>query len=170
MMVVKSHGDNDADLRGIVKILHAIETIYSPAKTFSDVLPLREEHIEKAYARASALLKDKQYEQSGNLFLFLTSLDPADGRFWTGLGRSAQLMGLREQAMEAFCLSALADPESPFPHIYASEVFVEENKVDEGLQSLIWAVEAAQAQGSDKEVMMSIVTLRKKLETVQKAT
>lgn len=76
---------------------------------------------EAFYAKAYAHYQANQTAEAAEIFTILCARQPMDARFWFGLGASLQGSMKYEQALYAWAMAALLDPENPYPHFYAAE-------------------------------------------------
>jgi len=92
--------------------------------------------LEGAYAHAYALYQAGQEEKAANVFELLCSMRPIEMRFWFGLAASRQESAEYQQAMNAWAMCAMLEPENPYPHFHAAECATSLNHKEDALLAL----------------------------------
>lgn len=82
-------------------------------------LNISDEVLAKYYVMAAEILQEHNFENSRDAFLFLTFLNPNYANFWIGLGMSEQALGCFDEAISAYRLAEVLDPQNPTIHINA---------------------------------------------------
>lgn len=91
--------------------------------TLQETLRLPPQEMDRLYKEAYRAYQAEDYEASSTLFRRLVLLNPFDPSYWMGLAASLQLLSSFEEALRAYALVALLDPENPSPHLHASECY-----------------------------------------------
>ena len=76
---------------------------------------------EAFYSKAYAHYQTNQTAEAAEIFKVLCARRPMEARFWFGLGASLQGSANYENALYAWAMAALLDPENPYPHFHAAE-------------------------------------------------
>ncbi|MBA3958362.1 MAG: tetratricopeptide repeat protein [Parachlamydiaceae bacterium] len=88
------------------------------------LLAISDETLQRYYEVSSQLLKENQWSQARDAFRFLTFLNPYVHSFWMGLGIAEQTQGNFEQAIIAYMLGEVTDPNDPIVHANALQCYV----------------------------------------------
>lgn len=108
------------------KILNDPEMIKKQIKeglTFQEIIGYSEETMEKFYGAAYNLFQRKNYRDSANAFVFLTTLNPYVHNYWLGLGMSEQLNEEFEAALLAYAMAILTKIDNPIPHYHSARCY-----------------------------------------------
>jgi type III secretion system low calcium response chaperone LcrH/SycD len=76
---------------------------------------------EAFYTKAYAHYQANQPDLAAEIFTVLCTRQPMEKRYWFGLGASLQESKNYEKALYAWAMTALLDPENPYPHFHAAE-------------------------------------------------
>jgi tetratricopeptide (TPR) repeat protein len=96
--------------------------------TYQEMLRIPDSVMEDFYAVAINYFDAKQYAEAADSLLFLCALNPLYSNLWLKLGNAEYALNHPENALEAYSLASLIDPNDPFPHIYTALVFQNQNK------------------------------------------
>lgn len=105
-------------------------------KTFQDMLNFSDSTMDQFYSKARHLFQIQRYEDASNAFVFLTTLNPYHYAYWIGLGMSDHLLQEYENALIAYAMASLCDPENPFPHYHAAACYQLTNDRENALLAL----------------------------------
>lgn len=112
-------------------------------KTAQEIMGFSDETMAKFYKAAYLLFEHKRYQDAGNAFLFLATLNPHHHEYWLGLGMATQLCQDYEAAIDAYELAALCDIASPIPYFYLAKCLFAIHDRESALQALNLAIETA---------------------------
>lgn len=112
-------------------------------KTAQEILEISNETMAKFYGAAYRLFEHKRYEEAGNAFLFLATLNPHYQDYWLGLGMATQMCHDYEAAIDAYELAAIANIASPVPYFYLAKCLFAIHDRESALQALDLAIETA---------------------------
>lgn len=76
---------------------------------------------EQFYAFGFSQYQAGNWTKAMEVFQILCARRPLNARFWFGLGASLQEKKDYENALRAWAMTALLDPNSPYPHFHAAE-------------------------------------------------
>lgn len=114
---------------------------------------------EAFYAHAFALYQAGKMEDASEVFQVLCTRYPLEKRFWFGLAASCQESAHYEKALHAWAMSALLDPDNPYPHFHAAECSTSLQQKEDAL----FALEEARAlMKSDERLSKSIYALEER--------
>ncbi len=120
-----------------------LKKAFAEGKTVQQELEFSNETMAKFYSAAYHILENKKYEDASNAFLFLTTLSPNCYDYWMGLGIATQLGGHYEEAVDAYEMGAILEPENPVPYFYLAKCFFAIHEKDHALEALDMAIEYA---------------------------
>lgn len=112
-------------------------------KTAQEIMGFSNETMAKFYAAAYLLFEHKRYEDAGNAFLFLATLNPYNHEYWLGLGMASQMSQDYEAAIDAYELAAISNIESPVPYFYLAKCLFAIHDRESALQALDLAIETS---------------------------
>lgn len=115
----------------------------SEGKSAQEILEFSDSTMAKFYRAAYTLFEHKRYQDAGNAFLFLATLNPHNHEYWLGLGMASQLCHDYESAIDAYELAALNDFSSPVPFFYLAKCLFAIHDRESALQALDLAIETA---------------------------
>lgn len=76
------------------------------------------------YTVAYNLHEKELYAAAGNLFFYLTLINPYVKDHWKGLGIAEKKNRRYEAALSAFAMNTLLDLEDPSPHLFSAECYI----------------------------------------------
>ncbi len=91
---------------------------------------------EAFYAHAYALYQSGKTADASEVFQVLCVKYPLESRFWCGLAASCQENANYDKALRSWAMSALLDPENPYPHFHAAECATSLNQKEDALLAL----------------------------------
>lgn len=92
-------------------------------RTFQDMVGFKDSTMERLYAKARALFLHERYEEAADAFVFLTTLNPHYYVYWIGLAMSEHLSGYYQEALGAYAMASICDPNNPIPHYHAATCY-----------------------------------------------
>ena len=110
-------------------------------KTFQEILGYSYATMEKFYHIAYQLFQCQEYRRSADAFIFLTTLNPYVFNYWLGLGMAEQLDGQSDEALMAYGMATLTNPEHPVPHYHSGRCYLDLGNELEALTSLDLAID-----------------------------
>lgn len=134
-------------------------------KTFQDMIGFSATTMEKLYAKARSLFRRERYEEAADAFIFLTTLNPHYYVYWIGLGMSEHLSGYYQEALGAYAMAAICDPNNPVPHYHAASCYrhlLDHANARVALESCIRCCGDRQEQADIKRKSLKIKNLLKK--------
>jgi len=99
------------------------------------------------YTLAYHLYESGKYEDSKQIFRFLTICEPLDRRFWLGLAACYQLLKDYSGAIECYSVAAVQEPNDPSVHLHAADCFFAQGQTKTGVRTLESAITAAKRSG-----------------------
>jgi type III secretion system low calcium response chaperone LcrH/SycD len=112
-------------------------------KTAQEIMEFKDSTMAKFYKAAYQLFEYKRYEEAGNAFLFLATLNPHIHDYWLGLGMATQMCQDYEAAIDAYELAALCNISNPVPYFYLAKCLFAIHDRESALQALDLAIETA---------------------------
>lgn len=112
-------------------------------KTFQELLGIEEESMDSFYQKARSLLEAGRHRDAGDVFIFLTTLNPFVSAYWLGLGMCEQFEEEYKQALIAYSMASIGDRTNPTPLYYAAACHHACGDISRALTSLESAIEVA---------------------------
>ncbi|MBA3816248.1 MAG: SycD/LcrH family type III secretion system chaperone [Parachlamydiaceae bacterium] len=112
------------------------------------------------YTLAYHLYESGKYEDSKQIFRFLTICEPFDRRFWLGLAASYQLLKDYAEAIECYSVAAVQEPNDPYVHLHAADCFFAQSQMKTGVRTLESAITAARNSNATS-LLMQLENMRK---------
>lgn len=109
-------------------------------KVLQEIIGYTAETMEKFYQIAFKLFQHQQYQEAGDAFIFLTTLNPYVYNYWLGLGMCEQLSNRFDGALIAYATAILIKVENPVPHYHSATCYEALNDYGNALASLELAV------------------------------
>lgn len=132
-------------------------------KTAQEIMGFSNETMSRFYQAAYFLFEHKRYQDAGNAFLFLATLNPHNHDYWLGLGMATQLCHDYEAAIDAYELAALSDISSPVPYFYLAKCLFAIHDRESALQALDLAIETADELPEYAELKQQAITAKEML-------
>ena len=100
-----------------------------PEDTFQKILGFSNQTLFWVYSIAQQLFVQEKKEEAFVLFELLTALNPVVCDYWIAQGLSLRGIGKADEALYAFTMASLMEPEHPVPRYNAAELYLEKNQV-----------------------------------------
>jgi type III secretion system low calcium response chaperone LcrH/SycD len=108
-----------------------------------DFAKVTDDEMEALYAVALQEFDAGKFADAEYRFLLLCRLDHYCGKYWLGLGACRQLLKRPKDAVAAYALAGLHDPENPVPGLRAAECYLAlgdfENALSGAKAALHWS-------------------------------
>lgn len=130
-------------LREKLKDKKLMKKEFAQGKTAQEIMGFSDEAMAKFYGAAHRLFDHRRYEDAGNAFLFLVTLNPFVHDYWLGLGMCAQMTGDHDSAVDAYEMAAICQLDSPVPYFYLAKTLFAMHERESALQALALAIEYA---------------------------
>lgn len=88
---------------------------------------LSDAEAELFYSYAFAHYQSGHSKEAIEAFHVLCARRPLESRFWFGLGASLQEERKYQDALHAWAMTALLNPDDPYPHFHAAECYLSLN-------------------------------------------
>ncbi len=109
-------------------------------KVLQEIIGYTPETMEKFYQIAYKLFQHQQYQEAGDAFIFLTTLNPYVYNYWLGLGMSEQLCNKFDGALIAYATSILIKVENPISHYHSATCYTALKDYGNAIASLDLAI------------------------------
>jgi type III secretion system low calcium response chaperone LcrH/SycD len=150
--------------------LHALE-VESTLMTFISEKCLKNEVMQKAlkitndemediYREAYQAYHADQFEAASALFRWLSLFNPFVLKYWMGFAASSQLLKKYEEALKAYSVAAVLDPENPYPHFHAFECYQSLENEMEASKALEDAYRVASKESKYRDLLPIIISLQ----------
>ena len=109
-------------------------------RVLQEIIGYSFETMEKFYQIAFKLFQHQQYQEAGDAFIFLTTLNPYVYNYWLGLGMCEQLSAKYDGALIAYATAILLNVENPVPHYHSASCYQSLGDYGNALASLELAI------------------------------
>lgn len=155
MPAIASKSEQEALIKEITagqeKLIKLIETNDWPVdKTFQEILGYSTHTLELFYNQALNYFDQGAYQNGVALFSLLVLINPGYNHFWVGLGMCYQALTHWEEALRAYSMARLTDPNDPLCHLYASECQSECHNISEAKEEIDKAMELMDSSHDSK--------------------
>lgn len=121
-------------------------------KMMHTILDLTDQEMGRLYGAAVSLMKDQQFERASDGFMFLTTLNPLIHEYWLGLGMAEQALKHYKDALSAYMMALLTDPDDPVTHYYSAKCFYEKNDINNAEAALKLAIKNCQKKKGCQDI------------------
>jgi type III secretion system low calcium response chaperone LcrH/SycD len=115
------------------------------------------------YQAAKRLLDKKYYIEAAAAFAFLSLFSPTVCDFWTSLGTASSKLHREEEAILSFSLAALANPNTPWPHLYSADCYKTLKNYEMALECTDLALKVAKEQPEFQSLMNDIAAVKEQI-------
>lgn len=116
--------------------------------------------LEELYALGYHFYDNGKYSQAVDVFRLLTTLDNHNSTYWMGFAAAQQMMQKYEEALEAYSVAGLLDPQNPYIHFHASVCCFTQGDVGRGLLALGEAVSLVEREEKHRELLPHLKLLK----------
>lgn len=141
-----------------------LQEYFSEGKTFQELLGFSNDQMEQFYQGAYRIFEQKRWDDAADAFLFLTTLNPYVHTFWLGLGMAEQSKQEYEQALTAYSMAAMTDPESPVPHIHSCECHDMLKDIDKSIEAVEQAIKNSEGKDDFQDLHQHALGVKRSLE------
>jgi len=100
---------------------------FTEGNDFQHLLNIPDHVMQEFYECSLMYLKDHQYAEASDCFLFLCALSPFEANLWIKAGNAAHSLQRFEEALQAYSMAMICDADDPFPHLYSAEIYITRN-------------------------------------------
>lgn len=90
-----------------------------------DAMGINNQVLEGIYAQAYRLYNTGKYSDATHLFRLLIMLNPTEFRYMLGLAACFHMLKEYKNAIQAYTMCAVLDPQSPIPHYHSADCFLQ---------------------------------------------
>ena len=101
-----------------------VEQLTQAPNTLQELFGISDVIFEYFYQGGVRYYSNGQWKEAGDIFYCLSLLSPARFSVWLSLGMLEKKMACLEDALKAFAMAALLDPQAIMPHIYSAECYL----------------------------------------------
>jgi type III secretion system low calcium response chaperone LcrH/SycD len=121
--------------------------------------------LEGIYGEAYRLYNTGKYASAAEMFRFLVMVKPIEPKFAMGLAACFHMMKQYRQAITAYTMCGVIDPDSPIPHYHASDCYIQLKDTMSAIIALEMAIKRAgvkpEYQALKDRALLSIQSLKK---------
>jgi type III secretion system low calcium response chaperone LcrH/SycD len=139
-------------------------------KTFQEILGYSGHTLELFYLQGLSYFDQGAYQNGVALFSLLVLINPGYNHFWVGLGMCHQALTHWEEALRAYSMARLTDPNDPLCHLYASECQSECHNLPEAKEEIDKAMELMDNSHDHKYDVLKKLAIEWKRELSQKVS
>jgi type III secretion system low calcium response chaperone LcrH/SycD len=132
----------------------ALAALSLPGRAAKSWSPEEEDTL---YAAAYGLYEQGAYARAAEMFTQLVHGSPFTEVYWRGLASSRQMEERYQEALRAWCLTALLAEHDPLPHFHAAECLLSLGDREEALKAL----HAAEDKAYDRPELLSTISVLK---------
>jgi type III secretion system low calcium response chaperone LcrH/SycD len=109
--------------------------------SIQELLNISEEDMDQMEKIAGDYYRKEEFQNSRDIFLFLTSIDSERWNYWLGLGMSEQMNKHYDMAATAYSMAADLNSADPSIHLYSANCLHLMNRKDEAINVLQLLIE-----------------------------
>jgi tetratricopeptide (TPR) repeat protein len=132
-----------------------LEKLAKEAGTFQEFLGYSDEMMLCMYGIATDLFKRNSFEESVQVYTFVSTLNPYCSQFWLGLGCAYEKCGKSEEAIAAYRLGILTDIESIDPYVYLGRCCLAHHRETEAIEVFQLGIKLAN-DNPEREAMQKL--------------
>ena len=136
---------NDDDIEKLLDFLQQGGTV-------QELYGMEDSDVDVMFVSASRYLQQEQFEEAADAFLFLTLLNPYQGKFWMGLGESHRLQKEFDLALQNYKMAAVYDSKNPKPYFHQANCYIANDKPEKALEKLELCLEHCQGKSAFKSM------------------
>lgn len=92
-------------------------------RSLGGLIGFSDEAMEDFYSAAYQLYQAGRDSEAADAFFFLTALHPSIQVYWLCLGMAEQSSGRHEQALAAYSMASLLEPQDPLPYYHSAACY-----------------------------------------------
>lgn len=119
----------------------------------AEALGLNDEMLEGIYGQAYRLYNTGKYQEAAQLFRLLIMVDSMEGKYSMGLAACYHMLKEYKNAVDAYTLCSIIDPDNPLPQYHASDCYIQ---MKDDLSAVI-ALELAIKRAGNQEQYRTLV-------------
>lgn len=119
-----------------------------------------QQQIQSLHGLGYQLYEAQCYEEAGDLFRFLCFFESKVPGNWVALGGAYQHTKHHDNALAAFTMACLLDPNHPEPRFYAAHTLIDLQELPLALQSINIAIELCQGYPKYRPLYRRSIALR----------
>lgn len=137
---------------GDKKLADVLNKVMKKGMLAKEALGLNDTVVEGLYAQAYRLYNTGKYVDASYVFRILITLDPTEPKYLLGLGACFHMGKEYQNAIEAYTMCAVIDPQNPVPHYHASDCYL---NLGDKISSIV-ALEMTVKRAGDKPEFAAI--------------
>jgi len=120
-------------------------------KVLQEMIHCTDHELEVIYTLGFTLYNQAKYEDAGNIFLFLTQLNPKVGAFWSALGTAEERLGELKDAANAYLLAAELEFDTLSPYLHAAKCLLKLGRANDAKKVLQVAIDRSETESDLKK-------------------
>lgn len=102
---------------------NALQEELQAGKSLGELVSFSEEAMQHFYEAAYQLYQSGRDKEAADAFFFLCTLHPAVQVYWLGLGMAEQCLNRFEEALSAYAMASLLEPQDPLPYYHSAACY-----------------------------------------------
>jgi tetratricopeptide (TPR) repeat protein len=86
-------------------------------------------------SEAFVAYENGEYQRASELFSSMLLKNPLNSELWHALAATRKMEFRYDEAIEAWTLSSLLNPQSPLPHFYQAECYLAQDRIEKALDA-----------------------------------
>ena len=101
----------------------ALQEDLQAGKSLGEIVGFSEDAMQHFYAAAYQLYHSGRDKDAADAFFFLSALHPSVQVYWLGLGMAEQCLNRFEEALSAYAMASLLEPQDPLPYYHSAACY-----------------------------------------------
>lgn len=157
----------EAGKKGHTAYQKALNEVITQEFVPQNALGMSDAMVEGFYGQAYRLYNTGKYAQAAEMFRFLVMVNPMEPKYAMGLAASFHMLKHYQQAITAYTMCGVIDPDSPIPHYHASDCYIQLKDQMSAIIALEMAIKRAgikpEYQALKDRALLSIQSLKKEV-------
>lgn len=132
-----------------------------------DAIGFTDSMVEGLYAQAYRLYNTGKYVEASHIFRMLILLNTTESKYILGLAACFHMLKEYKNAIQAYTMCGIMDPENPIPHYHAADCYIHMKDPLSAIVSLEMAIKRAENKPEYNTIKdrskMSIESLKKEI-------
>jgi len=125
--------------------------------SWKEQFDLSKDCMELLYQSAKEYFEKNDVLHAEKAFFFLATLDPKEYAFWVGFGHACTQLNHYKEAINAYAMANILQPDNSWPHIWAGDVFVQHKDKSHARLAFEEALAVEEAKTSPDQTMIQAI-------------
>lgn len=141
---------------------------FAQGKSAQEIIGFSSHIMSKLYAAANHLFEKRHFEEAGDAFFFLITLNTYNSDYWLGFGMATQMCGDFDLAMDAYEMASICSIENPIPYFYLAKCLFALHDRESAKQALQLAIDYSGENPKFLELKGQAIEAKKYLKKISK--